>query len=95
MSVNARSISAHLNACPGPGRGTDLYCQCVSVSDNADQLLRFNVNLKVVKQWSLGTSMTSTQGHQSPVAQSARVLEQDNVSMMMMIAFIITLGEIM
>jgi len=79
MSANLRSINSHLVSCIGPGHGADLYCQCVSVAVNADQLLRFNVNLKAVKQWSLGTSMTSTQGHHSPVAQSARVAGPYNV----------------
>ena len=59
-------------SCIGPGHGAGLCSQCVPIAVNADQLLRFNVNLKAVKQWSVGTSMTSTQGRHSPVAQSAR-----------------------
>ena len=79
--VNLRSIDSHLSACIGPGYCADLYSQCVSGSDNAHQLLRFNANLKAVKQWSLSTSTTSLQGHHSPAAQSARVLEQGSVFM--------------
>ena len=72
ISAILRSINSHLSSCIGPGHGADLYCRCASVADNADQLLCFNVNLKAVKQWSLGSSITSTQGHHSPGAQSAR-----------------------
>ena len=80
-NVNLRSINSHLSACIGPEYCTDLYSQCVSGSDNAHQLLRSNANLKAVIQWSLSTSTTSLQGHHSPAAQSARVLEQGSVFM--------------
>jgi len=78
ISANLKSINAYLVSCIGPGHGAGLYSQCVPIAVNADQLLRFNVNLKAVKQPGHGAGLYS---QCLPIAVNADQLLRFNVNL--------------